>query len=256
MTPAFFSGSTSDCCTTSTWSGRSVDAIATFLPFTAPLCRRSAASRRTWPSADGPYDASRPFRRLVLRGGGAADVQQRRLVVTGDAVRAGPGERVRVHDDERLVVLGGGDARGVAARGVGRVVLLVLQHDLAAADATAGVDLIGEHLEHVVDVADGQRVPERFVLLELRADLHDLDRIAGGAAVRDLVQNPSLGANGFADASVCALVCAPATPARSTTNAAAATHATTQNLDPPVVHEGNARSRRDGQASSRGSEVR
>src|SRR5213079_3047942 len=60
FTPAFFNGATSDSCTTSTWSGRSVDAIATVLPFSAPLAIRSPASRRTWPLADGPYDARRP----------------------------------------------------------------------------------------------------------------------------------------------------------------------------------------------------
>ena len=77
--------------------------------------------------------------------------------------------------------------------------------------------------------------------------------MAGGP---DLVQNASLGANGFADASACARVCAPATPGTVDHECGHGDARNHENLDPPVVHAGNARFARDGQASSRGSDVR
>ncbi len=61
FTPAFFSGSSSARWITSTWSGRSVETTATFLPFSALVTTRSPARRRSSPSADGPNDANRPL---------------------------------------------------------------------------------------------------------------------------------------------------------------------------------------------------
>src|SRR6478735_11920407 len=65
------------------------------------------------------------------------------------------------------------------------------------------------------------------------------------------VQNVSFGANGFADASVCAF----APPGAAITSVVAATHAATRTLAPRRFTRGTL-DRRGGQSPSRGSDVR
>ena len=77
--------------------------------------------------------------------------------------------------------------------------------------------------------------------------------LVAGAPV--FVQKVSFGANGFADASPCAALCAPAPLGTATTSAAAATHTairtwTPRRFTPETLERG------DAHASSRGSEVR
>ncbi|MEM7141162.1 MAG: hypothetical protein AAF548_09020 [Actinomycetota bacterium] len=109
------------------------------------------------------------------------------LLLLDDAEVGRTLEAGAVHDDDRVVVLGHGEA-GLVARGLDirteQVGLDVAEVDLAAADAAALlVHIVGEDLEHQLRVADRDAEADLDGIFQAAADVADVDLVGADARV-------------------------------------------------------------------------